>query len=324
MAASYLDLPASVRLRAAQFADYRTLAQWAAADADLGRSRGVREELRRVGRVLADMEGQQRFSARFGAGCVAGDARHRANPFPDGEEGGLSLCRDPGACTVCPLVIEASGPEYRVCEEVLGGPACAVSRRPVASFSSLLDVLSFLRTSRFAARSCTDPRAWGLVRESVYEQAVAKPGGAFIYRCACYGFFIVPTPCRQAALPAPSSARGRCLRAPHSTARESLRRRSRRPRPPVLITFSRRFKPQNARGVIMGRSAGGPPVVPHSRWNEGWGGYWDVDCTTEWMEQSLESWLRFLLVPWKETPALQPKLAAQGAASLAVGAGGGG
>lgn len=195
MAATYSDLPLGVLLRACALADYRTLAMWSIADPTVARSRCVREELRRVSRVLADLSDQKRFTARFGVGCVAGGEGagrpHRENPFA-GEEGGLDLCRAQGCCSVCPLVIEADSPEYRVCEEARPGPFAspfgrpppAVSLRPVARFPSLLDLLSFLRTSRFAQRACTDPRTWGLVREPLYEQAVAKPGGVFVYRCA--------------------------------------------------------------------------------------------------------------------------------------------
>lgn len=53
---------------------------------------------------------------------------------------------------------------------------------------------------------------------------------------------------------------------------------------------------------MLGLEVAGPAVVPHKRWNEGWGGFYDVDCTTEWMEQSLENWLRFLLLPFFEQP----------------------
>lgn len=70
----------------------------------------------------------------------------------------------------------------------------------------------------------------------------------------------------------------------------------------TICPAARRYKPQCARGGVLGLAPAGPPVVPHKRWNEGWGGFWDVDCTTEWMEESLENWLRFLLLPFYEEP----------------------
>lgn len=175
---------------------------WARADRRIAEMPAVREELRRVSRVLADLRSQTRFSARFGVGCVTGDCRHPQSPW-EGEEGGVALCLDPSRCSVCRLVIEADAPEFRICEEhtapcssssaaavsaaaappsvpPAGGPAASL--RPVARFSSLIDLLGFVRTSRFADHSCLDPRLWGLVREPDYEQAVRKPGGAFVYR----------------------------------------------------------------------------------------------------------------------------------------------